>query len=206
MDAEPSPDRRRDLLEALALLSRLYWGPDADLCRLLLGPGRELLSRLDAAPGLASPDLSADLDRFSDPAAMAEELEPLYVSLFVNRPGGVVAPLYHSCYQDQGLLMGPAAGEMARRLGEAGLELDLASAEPPDHLAVELEYLGLILAAAWTEQDRQAQAEARRFAGEFMLPWVREFGARLAAEPRVLVYAPAAGWLASLLEFLSASP
>ncbi len=192
------------LLDGLTLLARIFWGPDASLCQDLCGPSPDILSRLGnllSPPGPAAVrELNQELSACNEPALLYARLEPAYVRLFVSDQGGVAAPLYHSCYQGEGLLMGPPAQEMTRRLEAAGLGLDEEeSAEPPDHLSVELEYLILLLEDGWSHDDPALLAEASDFAGHFMLPWVEGFLARLAGESDSRFYPLAAELLTALL-------
>jgi TorA maturation chaperone TorD len=197
---------RETLLDGLALLARIFWGPEASLCQDLCGYAQESLSRLTnllSPPGpAAARELGNYLIPYDDPAELCARLEPAYVRLFVSDQGGVVAPLYHSCYQGEGLLMGPPAQEMARRLEAAGLSLEDESAEPPDHLAVELEYLILLLEDGWSHDDPALLNETGEFAGNFMLPWTEAFLARLAGETDSRFYPLAAELLTALLAHL----
>ena len=196
-------NEREALLDGLTLMSRIFWGPDASLCQDLCGPAEDILSQLSnllSPPGpAAARDLTDILNSHEDQAALCAQLEPAYVRLFVSDQGGVAAPLYHSCYQGEGLLMGPPAQEMALRLETAGLGLEEESAEPPDHLAVELEYLILLLEDGWSHDDPALLAEAGDFAGSFMLPWIEGFLARLAGETGSRFYPLAAELLTALL-------
>jgi len=194
---------RELILDGLALLARLFWGPDDSLCQVLYGEGSRSLSELGlllSPPGpAAARDLEDALAGFPDSAQLCDQMETAHVRLFVSRQGGVTAPLYHSCYLGDGLLMGPPAQEMARRLEAAGLCLEEGSSEPLDHLAVELEYLVLLLEEGWAHDDPALLAEAAEFAGGFMLPWVEAFLARLSGEAGPRLYPAAAELLTALL-------
>jgi len=198
-----SEQEKELLLDGLTLLSRIFWGPEASLCQDLCAPSQETLEQLGnllSPPGpAAARELNQALSAFDDPAGLCAQLETAYVRLFVSDQGGVAAPLYHSCYQGEGLLMGPPAREMAGRLEAAGLGLEEDSAEPPDHLAVELEYLILLLEDGWSHDDPALLNEAGEFAGNFMLPWVEAFLARLAGESDSRFYPLAAELLIALL-------
>ena len=187
---------------ALVWLAQVFWGPDPQQGRALIAsvPALESLAEI-LGPDAAGParELAAWLAAHPDPAALCRELEPAHVALFIARPGGVAAPPYQSCYQDQGLLMGPPAREMALRLEDAGLALARAG-EPPDHLAAELEYLAHLLT------DPAAAEPARDFASRQMLPWVARLARRLAAEPGCPFYALAAALAVALLGALTAGP
>jgi TorA-specific chaperone len=204
-------DPRQDaILDGLSLLARLYWGPDEELCADLAGPEvHELLSRLvpllpGAAPALRS--LASHLAGQASPGQLCGELNPAYVELFLTRPGGAPAPLYHSCYVGEGRVMGPPAGSMARRLEAEGLVLEEKPGEPPDHLAVEIEYLIFLLEEGWAGRRPQGEAEAAELAAQFMLPWIREFAARQEDVSPSPVFPLAAKLLMAILQELAEPP
>lgn len=186
--AEPSLLTPAQAAPALVWLAQIFWGPDPEQCRDLLGALPALEGLAEAlGPGQDAParELAAWLAARPDPATLCRELEPAHVALFIARPGGVAAPPYQSCYQGPGLLMGPPAREMARRLEEAGLALARAG-EPPDHLAAELEYLAHLLS------DGRTVAEGLDFAAQELRPWLTDLAGRLAAETGCPFYALAA--------------
>lgn len=201
MDAgQPGPMEEQELiLDGLAIVGRLFWGPDTELCaQLWEGPVRRRLAELG---GALSPEgvealeaLLSGMDGAGGPEGLCEALETEYVRRFVSDRGGIPAPLYHSCYQGEGTLMGPAAIMMAERLDAAGISLEGRTSEPPDHLAVEVEYLVL------TAEDDPAAAAG--FGREEMLPWLSELCRRLGSEPAAGLYPPAARLLLELVRML----
>ncbi len=199
------------LLDALALLCGLFWGPNQTACQELAGAAArqtlEGMAEMLPGPGAqAARDLARGLSSFADPEHLCAELEPTYVRLFVSSRGGVPAPLYHSHYESpEGLLMGRPAEMMSHRLAQAGLDPAQAGGEPPDHLAVELEYLCLLLERAEPGQDPSALLRAAQFAGQEMLPWVRQLQERLSTAPHSGIYRSAALLLVALLEQVAAS-
>jgi len=94
------------------------------------------------------------------------------------------------------------AGELAETLDSlaaSGLAVDLDSNEPPDHLAIELEYLYHLLATGWSGDDPTPAAQGGEFAATVMLPWVRRFRDALAgADPHAVFLAAADLVVASL--------
>lgn len=79
----------------------------------------------------------------SDAALEAYQVE--YTRLFVARWGGIPVPLYASWYLDRETFRGAAAEASANfyeRWGLAWHETDLKA--PPDHLALELEFLEIL--------------------------------------------------------------
>ena len=76
--------------------------------------------------------------------------------------------------------MGDTAQAMQQRLTTLGLELALDSNEPPDHLAIELEYLYHLLATAWTQNNGSLESQARHFARNTLADWLPRFRQALA--------------------------
>ncbi len=203
-------DQRAGLFNALAMLSQVFWGPNPEACQEMLGREYQedlesLAPLLDDSGREALRAMTGFLRGFGRAEELFQALEPDYVRLFINAPGGVAAPLYHSCYDSQeGLLMGRPAIMMRRRLEEAGLDHESSLSEPPDHLAVELEYLTLYLDEAYLRSEKDMQCEAVQFAAQEMLPWVRQFSQRLAQEPPADFYPAAARLLVALLAAVAA--
>lgn len=197
------------LLSGLALLSQVFWGPSDELCSEMLSPDFQddlagLEPLLDGQARQAAQTMAEHVQRFGNAQDICAELEPTYIRLFVNAPGGVCAPLYHSCYDSEdGLLMGRPAMMMRRRLEEAGLDPGETSSEPPDHLAVELEYLTLLLDEAYERSDSGLIQEGIDFAGLEVLPWVSQLQGKLAAEDQASFYPAAARLLVALIALIA---
>ena len=209
-ETEQFNPRQEAVLDGLSLMARLYWGPDPELCGDLLDPALgELLAELgeflpQAAATLRS--LGAFLASANTPAELCDQLEPSYVELFLTRPEGAPAPLYHSCYVEPGRVMGPPAGHMAQLLEAEGLALEEKPGEPPDHLAVELEYLIFLLEEGWSGRREGWQTPAAEFSGRFMLPWVEEFAARQEGASECPFYHLAGKLLTALLGDVAQNP
>jgi TorA-specific chaperone len=95
--------------------------------------------------------------------------------------------------------MGRPAAMMKERLTAAGLWLEGRSSEPPDHLAVELEYLYLLLESGFENSDQALIDGAREFAMQEMAPWVRVWAGRLANETEDRFYPAAAKLVEAIL-------
>lgn len=113
------------------------------------------------------------------PNMQPEELEAEYVRLFVNHRGGLAVPLCQSCYQGEGLLMGPAADAMLARLTQAGFTVHESLGLPPDHLAIQIEYLMTLFPEFDSGPDGADQAAG--FARDVLLDWLDPLIQRLKA-------------------------
>ncbi|NNL78445.1 MAG: molecular chaperone TorD family protein, partial [Desulfobacterales bacterium] len=131
--------------------------------------------------------------------------EEAYVRLFVNARGGIVAPPYQSCYigteeiGTKASLMGEPAVLMKQRFKSKGLSLASNMNEPPDHLAIELEYLYFLLEKGWADKSNEFVVEAAFFADQTMLPWVIQFRNLLKNETMCPLYPLSVNLLVSVL-------
>ena len=205
------------LLEGIAVLSQFYWGPAAEGGREILR--RNYLKSFEALkpivgyepPGIFD-ELKAINTSFADEDEFFQYLEQSYVRLFINSRDGITAPLYASCYEAGSApgrdapLMGPPAVLMKERFESKGLSLGDHIHEPPDHLAIELEYLYFLLERSWSDDDAALKDEAVSFAGEIMLPWVTKFQKRLVAvETECRFYQLTTSILYAILRFIGES-
>ncbi len=178
------PDDRqlKALLESIQKLSDLFWGPDIQKCSEMLAGDywlcfKALKATLKLDPSEAVNKIETDLESFTDADSLYQYLETAYVRLFVSHRDGIAAPLYESCYVgvesgENASLMGEPAIKMKQRFDSKGLAIDSGIHEPPDHLAIELEYLYFLLSKGREDQDENLIAEAGSFAADTMLPWV----------------------------------
>ncbi|WP_338669141.1 TorD/DmsD family molecular chaperone [Pseudodesulfovibrio methanolicus] len=190
------------LLNLMELCAAVFRGPDEQGWRELATLGLpELFGRVQNFPALPAAPLEG-MQAALAPYAETGDFSPLeteYVRLFIAGPGGVPAPLYESCHLDGApRTMGQSALAMRDRLAEAGLEISLPSNEPPDHLALELEYLFHLCAEGWTGDPALAE-KAALFADEVMVPWVGRFRDTLAGAGPDPVYLAAADAVLALL-------
>jgi TorA-specific chaperone len=208
---------RAALLEGVALLSRFYWGPAAESSRdILQGIYLRPFMALKPIVGYEPPGILDKLKTINTSFSGEEEifqcLEQTYVRLFINSRDGITAPLYASCYAagsspgEDAPLMGPPAVLMKERFESKELSLGDHIHEPPDHLAIELEYLYFLLESGWSDDDAALKDEAVAFAGQIMLPWVVKFQERLAAvETECRFYQLTTAILCTILRFIGAS-
>ena len=208
---------QKALLEADAALAGLYWGPDAEGSReLLRGVYLKPFEALKPIVGYEPPDILDELrainTSFTDEDDFFQYLEQSYVRLFINSRDGITAPLYASCYEpgraagEDAPLMGPPAFLMKECFESKGLSLGEHIHEPPDHLAIELEYLYFLLERGWTDDDAALKDEAVFFAGDVMLPWVFKFQERLGTvETECRFYHLTTAILCTILRFIGGS-
>ena len=201
-----SQDELAVYLDGLILMSQIFWGPETGLCADMQSRSfREELLRLgdllDEEGAGSARAMAAWIDDFPEADNLADRLETDYVRLFVNAAGGIKAPLHQSCYESEdGLLMGPAAINMRHRLETAGLASAVSVSTPPDHLAVELEYLIFLIDLGYSEENNEILAQAVDFATRELRPWVKRFSARLDEEKDNLFFPAASGILVSMLD------
>lgn len=212
--SSPSQDQQQAVLEGLAFLSQIFWGPDPETCdtmiqRNCLQPFEILSPLMTFDPPGAIEEIAAFISEHADSISLFENLEESYVHLFISNRSGIPAPLYQSCYSDaarpggHALLMGGAALGMKRRLESVGLSLDGDLGQMPDHLSVEIEYLYFLIQGGESGDDSYLTDQAQSFSSEVMLPWVGEFKKRLEGEEVNLFYPRMASLLISLLNLIS---
>ena len=205
------------LLEAVALLSQFYWGPDAEGRRemsqgIYLRPFEVLKPIVGYEPPGILDELKAINAFFADEEKFFQYQEQAYVRLFINSRNGITAPLYASCYAagrapgKNAPLMGTPAVLMKERFESKGLSLGDHIHEPPDHLSIELEYLYFLLERGWSDENAALKNEAVSFAGKIMLPWVIKFYERfVAVETECRFYQLTTAILCAILRFVGAS-
>lgn len=203
-----SSERSAGLLSGLRFLCRLFWGPDPRLCREMVqggflsvfGPLRAVLPK--QAAGAADTFVAFLKDR-PEPDALCRELQITYARLFVSDREVLSAPIYQSCYLFDGApLMGPPAIRMRERLASAGLTVTGEGNEPPDHLAVELEYLYFLLESSLATRDPESAVRAATFAESELSAWLPLFVEHLSRVPEAEPYNCAAALTLALVHFI----
>jgi TorA-specific chaperone len=92
---------------------------------------------------------------------------------------------------------------MQRRFQSKGLSLAEDVGEPPDHLAIELEYLYFLLDKGWDDNDDRLITEASSFAAGVMIPWLVKLDQGITInEPPGRFYPSLVSLLISLLQFI----
>lgn len=110
-----------------------------------------------------------------------------YSRLFLVPP--YPASLNAGLYIDQAM-MGPSVVEMESYYQRHGLAKDVSFRDTPDHLALQLQFLALLLASASQAEDDETTThyleEARDFLNRFLRPWPNDWVRKLEQEARDL--------------------
>lgn len=122
------------------------------------------------------------------PTQVAQELGREYQRLFAG-PYHLEAPPYESCYRSPGgAVMGESAVAVLRSYEAAGFLLHPAIRDLPDHIALELLFLGLLAGEEerrWRDGHSPALAAClareERFLVDHLATWVGPFAGRVAA-------------------------
>ena len=190
------------------MMGQIFWGPSLEACTEMVREAYldRLQSLKSILPGSSLDSLGqivSTIKSFPDGDSLYQHLEECYVRLFITAKGGIVAPLYESCYEFEGApLMGRAATEMKKRFEAQGLSVADNIQEPPDHLSIELEYLYFLLDRGWRDQNSGVIGEGSAFASNVMLPWVSELSEKLASEGECRFYPLIATILVEILNFI----
>lgn len=151
---------------AYKFLAECYHLPDDELLALLEKPPENIDLPTDALTGDVSNDLA--------------KLRVEYARLFVG-PFEVLAPPYGSVYlEDEDRVMTQSTLDVLNEYRQEGLEVD--EKEPPDHVAMELEFLYVLVVReleAIGERDIERAAASLRKQDRFLEyhlgAWVEEF-------------------------------
>ena len=189
-----SDDQREALLGGIQTACRLFWGPDHPHCQEMKQNGLfNKLAPIEPILRIHPPDTLRKLNkmivRYKDSRTLFDALETAYVGLFINNRKGRIIPLYQSCYEyDHAPMMGASAIMMNERLAAINLSLGPHINEPPDHIAIELEYLHFLLTNGWAHENASQVKEASSFAADTMLPWILKLHNRLVHHPDAAFY------------------
>lgn len=165
------------------MLALCFNPPDKEI---LLEEG--LLGNLSDALQRTYPDVRASADEMEKTVRQTGngELAVDHARLFVGAFGLKAAP-YGALYLDgDGTGMGSSTMRVLKIYKEEGLEIDVESAELPDHVAVELEFMYCLTHRTAREYEEgriecwvHSVEVQREFLGEFLLPWLDVFCARI---------------------------
>lgn len=137
----------------------------------LTGPYFDLLESIvqNLDFGNDAPDLRQN---YCDSRNGLEQLQIEYTRLFINAAPAVIAPPYSSIYLDQeGNLYGPSAVWVKQFYHQHGFDL-AGEGDIPDHLALELEFLALLI-------DEGEENAAEQFLNHHFRKWFPLFSERV---------------------------
>ncbi|MBT8341330.1 MAG: molecular chaperone TorD family protein [Desulfatitalea sp.] len=137
----------------------------------------------------------------ADAGAFYHQLNVAYARLFIG-PGPVVVSPYESIHTDEDpsasgiLIVGPVTSAVLKSYRQAGVSLLMGINDPPDHMAIELEFLYYLCdneAGAWKTKDL-ATAEKWRglqsaFTTDHLLKWGPPFCRQVRDATRESFYA-----------------
>ena len=208
------------VLDGIQIMCQMFWGPDLDSCSHMIEGN--FFQSFEIIPEKSKENPSVILDNinsinninsiitgFDSHQSLFNHLNECYVRLFINAKEGITTPLYQSCYEfENAPMMGEAAIKMKNQFLSKGLSMENLVHEPPDHLAIELEYLFFLLQETGLDleddPDKFISHEAASFAAETMLPWVIVFNDRLKSVTEdCRFYSFASGILVLLLRLIS---
>ena len=194
-----SPTQDRALL--YAVLSRLVSYPvTSDLLRVV---GELDISKPDGG-GAAN-----ELRRLQDAVAAlggaddAPEFLNREATRLFEGPGLPLAPPFGSFYLSGGTIMGPEAAAVRGAYLDAGFLPDSSVHLPPDHLSLELGFLGALAGRA--ADSSGADAESARdawwdFVASHLAPWLASWQAGLLRAEAHPFYLGVAGFISEILE------
>ncbi len=112
--------------------------------------------------------------RDSFEACSEEELKIEFSKLFIG-PYKLIAPPYGSVYLDgQSQVHGPSTVLVENHFRRHNLKVELK--EPPDHIAIELEFVGILLQKC---ESPQLEEEILTFYTDLFEPWIDPFCDRI---------------------------
>jgi len=127
-------------------------------------------------------------------AQLLEELAVEFTALFLG-PGGHISPHESVQVEEHGGYWGDATTAVRRFITETGIEYDAGYNGIPDHISVELEFLGELArreGLAWGRGDTAAAgnclAYQRDFLDEHLGRWVEEFCTRVVETAELSLY------------------
>ncbi len=167
-------------------------------------PTRQLLAEArDAAQQLAtrcggSQSTARLAELLSD--AKPEDLEIEYTRLFVNAHPRLECPPYETVYVEHARrLMGRSGIALAHLMDEAGLKVAESFAEPPEHVAAELEFMAYLVYLELTGEARAAELQERLYR-EHLSHWIPEYAGCLRKAARHPLYKAYADLLDELIK------
>lgn len=178
------------------VLSLCYTYPDEKVCSWIMG--MEWIEEMKKAFGLLTDEKFDEyFGSFKNYLSGGKEEVVLemsreYTRLFINGFPKVVAPPYGSVYLEKdGLVFGKTTSEVLRFYHGAGFTLKEEIGDLPDHIAHELEFMGILAnqesQATGSEKIRLEEMQMDFFS-RFLLPWVPIFCEKIEKSSRFPFY------------------
>ncbi len=169
--------KRQQLADCFKLLAIFFYEPELEMWQQ-----EEILFRFVELINTSVPDAYPAAKRMHKAAETfdEEQMKVDYAALFVG-PFELLAAPYGSVFLEKNnRIMGDSTMAVLNIYKEAGLKVDIQ--EPPDHIAIELEFMQyLYCQEAEAVQDRNREKEIRmaslrvHFQTTYLVPWVHLF-------------------------------
>ena len=169
--------RKQKLSDSFKLMAACFYEPEPQLFEeeKVLHNLSQLLADLCPEAGISTENMQQALQDSNE-----TELLVAHAELFIG-PFELKASPYGSTYLEQArLLMGDTTMEVLKHYQKAGLQLDVE--QPPDHIALELEFIAHLCAQeaealAQGDMERAAELETERkiFTKTYVRPWMPAF-------------------------------
>jgi putative dimethyl sulfoxide reductase chaperone len=182
--------KKQHLSDSLKLLASCFYQPEKKLfeeekvCQNL----HDLFEHFSTEAQSSASCMSAAMQNSSE-----EELQIAHAQLFVG-PFELKASPYGSTYLEKTRrIMGDSTMEVLKHYQKAGLEVDIK--QPPDHIAIELEFLSYLCALEAEslhngdiKKAAELQAEQKLFLDRYILPWAPQFAQNIRSGTKCKFY------------------
>jgi TorA maturation chaperone TorD len=176
-----------------SILSASFYRPDGRALEIWRALVRLLAVSENAAPAFRE-------DEYSSGSETRQRLEVEYNRLFVG-PGHLPCPPYESVYSKDrpksefGLLAGPSLTDVEKLYSKAGFFVSNSFKDYPDHIAVELEFMGHLCERESESRDDEAEKwtdEEAGFLNDHIGRWSSSFADAILAATTCPFYTAAA--------------
>lgn len=169
--------RKQQLSDSLKLMAAFFYEPEP-----VLFEEEKVFQNLSALFEKICPEACAltGVMHQAMQGSSNEELQVAHAELFIG-PFELKASPYGSTYLEKTRqVMGESTMEVKKHYQKAGLKVDIK--QPPDHIAIELEFLSFLCAleaealhGGDLKKATDLQAEQKLFLRAYVLPWMPDF-------------------------------
>lgn len=149
--------------------AKLMYYPDEELSRFLFDA---VISDHLNTIGIKTGKLDSYLDSFEDSDELLESLQVEYTNLFITAYPKVPAPIFRAFYSDKELF-GKSTIAIMDIYEQYNFQVDQDMTEPPDHLAIELEFVYRLI-----ENDEAISGQFDFIKNEILI-WIDDFRAKV---------------------------